>query len=1265
MVTRFRAPLQVMSQDKDRLDPIFSEALAKTSPEERERYLASACAGNPELRRAVDSLIEAHEQAGEFLRRPLLSSADSPSAAEGAGAVIGRYKLLEQIGEGGFGLVFMAEQQEPVRRLVALKIIKAGMDSKEVVARFEAERQALALMDHPNLARVLDGGTTPAGRPYFVMDLVKGTPITEFCDHNQLPTEARLRLFLQVCAGVQHAHQKGIIHRDLKPSNVLVTVSSGEPAAKIIDFGIAKAIGQKLTERTLFTRFEQLIGTPAYMSPEQAEWGGKDIDTRSDIYSLGVMLYELLTGTTPFEKEILARAALDEVRRMIRETEAPTPSLRLRALGPRLQEIARQRQTDPGLLTRLLRGDLDWIVSKCLEKERGRRYESAGELASDLQRHLRGDVVLARAPGKLYRFRKVVRRNKLLFAAGGVVVTSLILGLGAATWMLLTERQAKREQTRLRALADARQQHAQAEALQAQELAKVLTDMLKGAGPEVARGRDTTILREIVDQTAAKVGQQLTNQPEVQVEALGTVAAVYQDLELYKQMEGVAQQRLAIARANFGENSPYYADALGGLGRALGDVGQTEQSEAYLRRAVLLQSKLSGVSDSRTAELRDELGELLISRGKWPEAESLYRELLALQPKTGMDRAELYNNLSVVLKREGRLTEAEKLSREAVALSHEARNPSLEGLTYEYNLATQMSEQQRLADAEAAYREALALSRQLWGNDNSKLAPTALSLVELLAGEKKYADADKLFDELLDPHASRQPQDYSLLAGRADYLAHRGLWKQAVTNLCEAMLLDPGRARGSLILADVLAGNGEPAAYRLLQKLDTNSPPEGPFSTLAPTSGRAAWQTIDNTNAVPGLNARALAIAAGPDPGSLACAGYASIDTKGREAMMVRTSRNSGKTWATADQWVPGAWPIAVASGLCVASNGLLFVGGDVCDGPSRRATLNWAVRRSTDGGATWTVQDLVDSGSGGKAKCFAVQVAPWGEIYAAGQTSTNQGAGGWVWLVRKSSDGGATWRTVDSSWDQQARQAWAIAFAGTDTVYVAGNMSGTFGTKNGEVWVVRRSSDRGATWATVDTFQEAPGLPAEADGVAVDSAGAVYVAGMARGRAAGGGTFTDQWVVRRSLDGGQTWSSIDDLPLDLKGGGVSWDLSGPTGITIAPSGALLVCGCMLNPDNSLRWVVRQGRRGTNGAVAWSTLDNFQLAHGQSARANSIVTGAQGNIYVAGRAADAAGVEHWLIRRLGQESVAVLRSVPEPERRASMNGPVGKTGVGD
>jgi eukaryotic-like serine/threonine-protein kinase len=373
---------------------------------------------------------------------------------ERTGAMVGRYKLLEQIGEGGFGVVFMAEQQEPVRRKVALKVIKAGMDTKEVIARFEAERQALALMDHPNIARVLDGGTTAAGRPYFVMELVRGITITDYCDQANLSMRDRLQLFIKVCQAVQHAHQKGIIHRDLKPSNVLVALHDGEPVPKVIDFGVAKALGQKLTEKTLFTRFHHMIGTPAYMCPEQAALSGLDIDTRADIYSLGILLYELLTGATPFDADIFRKAALDEVRRLIHEAEPPKPSTRLQTLGDRLADVARHRGTEPTALGRLIRGDLDWIVMKCLEKDRQRRYETASGLAMDLQRYLTSEPIVARPPSTAYRMQKFVRRHKLGFAALTAVGTALALGVAGSAWQALRATRAEHMQNTLRLRAE-------------------------------------------------------------------------------------------------------------------------------------------------------------------------------------------------------------------------------------------------------------------------------------------------------------------------------------------------------------------------------------------------------------------------------------------------------------------------------------------------------------------------------------------------------------------------------------------------------------------------------------------------------------------------------------------------------------------------------------------------------------------------------------------------------------------------------------------
>jgi serine/threonine protein kinase/Flp pilus assembly protein TadD len=434
-----------MSPDQERrLEEIFSAA-RKLPPQKRAAFLEQACGGDAELRRQADSLLAAHDQAGDFLDHTIPLPA-SDFLIERTGTMIGRYKLLQKIGEGGFGVVYMAEQVEPVQRKVALKIIKAGMDTREVIARFEAERQALALMDHPGIANILDAGATEAGRPYFVMELVNGMPITDYCDRKKLPTAARLHLFMKVCHAVQHAHQKGIIHRDLKPTNVLVTLHDGEPVPKVIDFGVVKALGQKLTQKTLFTGFQHLVGTPAYMSPEQAELSGLDVDTRSDIYSLGVLLYELLTSLTPFDKATLAKAAFDEMRRMIRETEPPKPSTRLNTLSQdELGTVAAKRQAEPTKLNRLVRGDLDWIVMKCLEKDRRRRYETANDLASDIERHLNQEPVTAAAPSTVYQAQKFIGRHKAGLAVVGLALLILVL-LGAGAGWVVRDREARREE---------------------------------------------------------------------------------------------------------------------------------------------------------------------------------------------------------------------------------------------------------------------------------------------------------------------------------------------------------------------------------------------------------------------------------------------------------------------------------------------------------------------------------------------------------------------------------------------------------------------------------------------------------------------------------------------------------------------------------------------------------------------------------------------------------------------------------------------------
>ncbi len=646
---------------------------------------------------------------------------DPPVTGENPGSNIGRYRLLEPIGEGGFGTVWLAEQQEPVRRKVALKIIKLGMDTKEVVARFEAERQALALMEHPNIARVFDGGATESGRPFIVMELVKGVRITDYCDAQQLSTEERLKLFMAVCQAVQHAHQKGIIHRDLKPSNVLVTEQDGHTVPKVIDFGIAKATEQALTARTFFTRFNQLIGTPAYMSPEQAGLGSLDVDTRSDIYSLGVLLYELLTGRTPFANEELLKAGLDQVLRIIREKEPPKPSTQLSTLTVAdLLAIAQRRGVEPRKLNHLVRGDLDWIVMKCLEKDRGRRYDTANGLARDIERHLNNEAVVAAAPNLGYQFQKLLRRNRVLFTAIGAVLTALLFGLALSTWLFFKERQtrqraevAERDQSRLR-------KDAQTEAVKSRQIADFLKNMLQGVRPQVAMGRDTTMLREITDRTVDGLGEALKDQPAIEAELRNILGIVYRELLEWPKAESMHRQGLAAAR------------------------------------------KLEGADDRLVTQLLLTLADTLRFEGKFNEAEPLYREGLSLRKGLAnpADFPELYNGFAEILRQQRKFSEAEAVMHEALEIWR--KNPSSAGLPRTLAaIADRLCDEERFAEAEATAREGLKHCHQYHPHDRGLLSWLAGTLGYACAQQGNWPSAEAAFRESIANSGGGNERDLS------------------------------------------------------------------------------------------------------------------------------------------------------------------------------------------------------------------------------------------------------------------------------------------------------------------------------------------------------------------------------------------------------------------------------------------------------------------------------------------------------------------------
>jgi serine/threonine protein kinase/tetratricopeptide (TPR) repeat protein len=714
-----------MLQPSEHEIEVFNVAL-ELPVRERAEYLDKACGGDAALRQRIEELLQASEESCPCLEGSVASS-PGPSGTvrtpliptEKPGDKIGRYKLLQQIGEGGCGIVYMAEQLEPVRRRVALKVIKLGMDTKSVIARFEAERQALALMDHPNIAKVLDAGATETGRPYFVMELVRGIKITDYCDKNNLSTQERLKLFIQVCQAIQHAHQKGIIHRDIKPSNILVTVNDGVAVPKVIDFGIAKATQGRLTDHTLFTAFEQFLGTPAYMSPEQAVMTSLDIDTRSDIYSLGVLLYELLTGQTPFDAKKLLQAGLDEMRRTIREQEPARPSTCLSTmLGADLTEIAKSRNAEPPKLIHLVRGDLDWIVMKALEKDRARRYETANGLASDIQRHLSNEPVVARPPSRLYEFQKSVRRHKFGFAAAGLLGVVLVVATGISTWQAIRASRAE---------IAARERLAESEAI-----SKFLTEVFQS--PDPARDGRTITVAETLGAAEKRLETDLASQPARRANLQATLGSTYHALGLYREAISLQEKVRDYYLAAYGLENTNTLKAMQDLALSYDGVGRSEEALKQREQVLALCRKVLGPEHPDTLRAMNNLSYSYQEVGRQAEALTLREQELPLCRKVlgpeHPDTLSAMHNLANSYFLAGRWAEALKLREQVLTLSRKVNGPehprtlrAMANLADSYDAAGRRNELIKLRE------QVLTLSRKVNGPEH----PDTLNAIDLLA----------------------------------------------------------------------------------------------------------------------------------------------------------------------------------------------------------------------------------------------------------------------------------------------------------------------------------------------------------------------------------------------------------------------------------------------------------------------------------------------------------------------------------------------------
>ncbi len=728
---------------------------------------------------------------------------------------IGPFEIRATLGEGGMGVVYLAEQTEPMRRRVALKVIKLGMDTREVIARFESERQALALMTHPHIASVYDAGTTNDGRPFFVMEYVPGIPVTEYCDRARLDLRGRLDLFLQACGAIQHSHEKGIIHRDVTPSHVLVSDVDGKPSVTVIDFGVAKAIGRGLGGPSLHTRHGVLMGTPEYMSPEQAASDGRDVDTRTDVYALGVLLYELLVGALPFDLAELRGAGLDEIRHRLKTEEPPKPSTRLTGLGPSSTESARNRRTNRLLLIREVRGDLDWIVMKAIEKERLRRYVSPNDLAADIGRYLRHEPVSAGPPGAVYRAKKFARRHRV---GVGVAASFFVVLVVFAVSMAVLAGRIARERDR-----------ANREAQAASHVSDFLVDLFAVSDPSAARGNSIRA-REILDQGATRIDRELTEQPEVQARLMATMGTVYRNLGLYDEAGPLLEKSRRIRGAVLGENHPETLRLILEESELLAAQGKLAEAEVILREALGRSRQALGEDDRLTLAFLSDLAVMSHYQGSLDEAEPLAREAMAKRRRVlgadDPDTLETVNNLGALLVSRGKVAEAVPFlegalegRRRVLGRDHPAALDSV------LNLGTALLFLNRLPQAEPYLREAVEQQRRL-RPQHSKTHTAMNNLGRLLESQGRFAEAEAYFREALDSMqrslGPEHPQTLMVMGNLGDLYTSQGRLREAEALLSTAL----DTVRRSLAPGDVVTGSILRKYGRLLMRSGRQSEAE-------------------------------------------------------------------------------------------------------------------------------------------------------------------------------------------------------------------------------------------------------------------------------------------------------------------------------------------------------------------------------------------------------------------------------------------------------